>query len=150
FERNVWKQKLHLKLGIIMPRRWACTMAAAAQRALPMGLEELGDVLNLSTKKDPRGKRALKLLSKPQKPKMADLKVWAQLHDCPLIKPKRDELEEWVNANCPMGTLWNRDPAELDVLYEYCGIDVATEAALGEMIGDLPPVEYRIWVLDQI
>ena len=55
FERAVWLRIMLEKMGYPMPKRWMDTMAVCAYRALPMGLDQVGEVLNLSTKKDKRG-----------------------------------------------------------------------------------------------
>lgn len=119
FERAIWIFQLLKKLGISMPKKWRDTMAVCAYRSLPLGLEDVGDVLSLLTKKDKRGKFLLSKLSQPQHP-----------------TKKNPE------TRC-------RDLDLLDELYDYCGQDVDTEGALGDTIGDLPDSEQRVWVMDQ-
>lgn len=126
FERAIWKYVLmpwknlpDPKQDIPWPGRWKDTMATCAYRALPLDLEDVGNVLNLTTKKDRRGKDLIRILCKPQKP-----------------TKKRPERRR-------------RDPELLEELYAYCIRDTDTEWELGERIGDLPFDEYRIWVLDQ-
>jgi DNA polymerase len=127
FERAIWKYVLmqwknlpEPRQEIPWPRRWKDSMAVCAYHALPQSLDDVGDVLNLDTKKDKRGKYLLQKLSRPQKPTKKN--------------PER---------RC-------NDPLLLEELYTYCGNDADTEWALKEMIGNLPPPEYKIWVLDQI
>lgn len=126
FERAIWRWVLMAGKNlpaqpqpIPWPKRWKDTMAACAYRSLPQKLEEVGEVLNLPIKKNRRGKFLLQKLSKPQKP-----------------TKKNPETR-------------NRDPALLEELYGYCGDDVDAEWCLKEVIGELPPTEYSIWVLDQ-
>lgn len=126
FERAIWRYVLmpgknmpKQPIAIPWPTRWKDTLASCAYHALPLDLEDVGNVLNLETKKDRRGKDLLRILSRPQKP--------TKKH------PERRR----------------RDPDLLEELYLYCGRDSDTEWALGERIGDLPTSEYRLWVLDQ-
>lgn len=44
---------------------------------------------------------------------------------------------------------WNEDPKDLEILYDYCGQDVATERAVDHALPDLTPAEQQIWFLDQ-
>lgn len=148
FEREIWRNLLVPK-GIPMPTRWCDTMATAGYYALPMGLAELGNVLNLPVQKDPRGKAILKRMSEPRKPKIADYKAWAELHDCPLVKPKKEELIAWCAINAKMPLLWNEDEDDFQILYEYNDTDCDAELVVSETLGDLPLPEYRTWVFDQ-
>jgi DNA polymerase len=119
FERAIWIWQLLYKLRIPMPRKWRDTMAACAYKSLPLGLEDVGETVNLATKKDKRGKYLLEKLSKPQRPTKKNPETRCQDLDL------------------------------LDELYDYCGQDVETECALGDTIGPLTDSEQRIWVLDQ-
>jgi DNA polymerase len=120
FECAIWKYILHAKLGVpVLPRKWVDTLATCAYRALPLGLDKVGEVLNLPIKKDKRGKFLLQKLSKPRKPTKKD---------------PRTRIQDWDL---------------LDELYEYCMRDADAEESLGDTIGDLSPEEYRVWKLDQ-
>ena len=133
FEMAVWLRILHEQLGIPMPKRWADTLAVCAYRSIPLGLDEVGRVLNLSTQKDKRGKYLLQQLSKPRKPNKAEKKEFEELG----IPP-----EKWP-------VLWREDWELLEELGSYCATDTDTEHLLGQTIGDLPLPEYRLWTLDQ-
>lgn len=132
FERAIWIKLLY-PLGIPVPRYWKDTLAACAYRGLPLALDEVGDILNLSIQKDKRGKFLIQKLCQPRKPTKAELKIWEVNH------PGEE-----------MPVQWNEDPELLKELYQYCGTDVDTETALGDMVGDLPSTEQRLWVLDQV
>lgn len=119
FERWIWKFQLHDKLGIPMPKRFIDTMASCAYRSLPLGLDEVGAVLRLDVQKDKEGKQLIQKLSKPRKPTKKD--------------PSRRCL----------------DPELLERFGQYCIRDVDAEYSLYQAIGDLPPDEYAVWVLDQ-
>lgn len=119
FEKAIWWFLVTGKLGVPYPAEWVCTMAAAAYRGLPQGLDDLGTVLNLPVQKDKRGKYLIQRLCKRHKPS----KKW------------------------PTG--WVRDPELLQELYEYCAVDVETEEIAAQVLGPIPPAEQAIWELDQ-
>jgi DNA polymerase len=120
FEYWIWTFQLYHKLFIPMPQHWIDTLATCAYRGLPLGLDKVGEVLNLPLKKNKRGKYLLNKLSKPQRP-----------------TKKNPE------TRCTDFTL-------LEELYEYCLDDCSAEEALGDTIGDLSYAEYNLWCLDQI
>jgi len=119
FEQAIWSELLTKHMGVPWPTVWHCTMSRCAYRALPMGLDKVGEVLNLPIKKDKRGKYLLQKLSGPQKPTKKNPHIWTA---------------DW---------------GLLEELYEYCIVDSDTEHLLGETIGDLPWGEYLVWCLDQ-
>lgn len=119
FERAIWLRIMLEKMGYPIPKRWMDTMAVCAYKALPLGLDAVGEVLNLNIKKDKRGKYLLDKLSKPRKPTKKDPRIW---------------IDDW--------DLY-------DELYDYCDRDTETEEELSITIGDLPPAEYKLWMLDQ-
>ena len=120
-ERSMWLNQLHLKLGVPMCTRWKDTQATCAYRAIPLSLDEAGTVLNLDVQKDKEGKTLIRLLCQPQK-----------------ITKKMKIKQEW-----------NNDPALFAKLFDYCKRDVGAEKSLSKAIGELPPSEYALWVLDQ-
>lgn len=119
FEIAIWTRQLNEKLGIPMPKFWIDTMASCAYRALPLSLEDAGEVLNLEVKKDKRGKFLLDKLAKPQK----------------------------VSKKQPLKRI--KTPELIKELGDYCKNDVVTEEELAKKIGDLPLSEYKLWILDQ-
>jgi DNA polymerase len=119
FERAVWKHVLLERNGIPMPKRWMDSMAVCAYKALPLGLDAVGGVLDLDIKKDKRGKYLIQKLCKPRRP------------------TKNDDSK------------WNDDWDLLEEMYDYCDTDCESEENLSETIGDLPLAEYRTWILDQ-
>jgi len=119
FERAIWINILNKQMGIPMPRRWKDTLAVCAYRALPLGLDQVGDALNLTTKKDPRGKFLIRKLCAPQ-------------------KITKNNTSEWCD-----------DFDLMQELYDYCVRDTDTEHGLGVTIGDLTDSEQKLWVLDQ-
>lgn len=120
FERAIWMFILKAKMGILMPRYWKDTLAACAYRGLPLALDKVGDALRLPIQKNKRGKYLLQQLSTPK---------WGTK-----IDPDRIYREDW--------DLYQE-------LYDYCIDDIKSEGCLGESIGDLPPAEQGLWVLDQ-
>ena len=120
FERAVWVLILHRRFGVPVPKRWQDTLASCAYRGLPLGLDEVGRALDLAIQKDKRGKYLLQTLSVPK---------WGTKKE-----PNRIYREDWDL---------------MQELYEYCERDVDAEEILGRTIGDLPPSEYGLWLLDQ-
>lgn len=119
FEMAIWLRLLHERMGIPMPQRWIDTMATCAQRSLPLGLDEVGAVLDLPLKKDKRGEYLLGKVSRPQK----------------ITKSN-------PHGRCVDAQLYRETG-------DYCLRDVATERSLGDTVGDLPRREYSVWALDQ-
>jgi DNA polymerase len=119
FERAIWFWQLSVKLGIPNPQRWIDTLASCAYRGLPLGLDDVGEVLDLPIKKGKEGKSLIQKLCKPRKP------------------TKKDPSTR------------NRDPELLQKLYDYCLQDGEAEDKLGETIGDLSEDEFSTWVMDQ-
>lgn len=61
-----------LKIDRPSMSRWRCTAALALFNGLPKSLDSIGSVLDLPIKKDPEGKRLIKLLTQPRKPTKKD------------------------------------------------------------------------------
>jgi DNA polymerase len=136
FEYAMWFVHLHLRLGIVMPRRWTDTLAVCAYRSLPLGLDKVGEVLDLPVKKDKIGKQLINKLSKPRKPLKKEIK------ECTLADGTIDE-ERLAHYRR------NYDFELFEQFHEYCDDDVRSEHCLSETIGDLPLAEYEVWVMDQ-
>lgn len=138
FEFAIWLFVLskgrHGGPPVPLPKRWRCTLALCAHRALPIALDDVGDALPLETKKNPRGKYLLQQLSKPRKPRKAEREAF--------VEQGLEDPDDWP-------TLWREDWDLIEELYDYCIQDTDTECGVSDMLGELPPPEQRIWVLDQ-
>jgi DNA polymerase len=106
----------------IEPSQFRCSMAKARAHGLPGSLDNLGEALNLSTKKDKEGKRLMKIFSMPRDPTKKDSRT--------LIKP-------------------SESPQEAQSYYAYNIGDIRTESEASERIPDLPPMELEYWLADQ-
>lgn len=124
FERLIWTLVCVPLYGFppLRPECLDCTMATARVNALPGGLGELGDVLELSVRKNADGRRVLNKFSIPRKPTKGDPRFW--------IKPEDD-------------------PADAEILYSYCDDDVLAEEAAGEAMPGMTPDEREFWLIDQ-
>lgn len=114
-EIAVCKALMEKTLGIPAPdiKRFRCAQSIARRAALPAGLDKLGEVLNLSTQKDKRGKALIKIFCVMQAAKKATKKK-------PAIAPHRIyPLDDW--------------PAFLEFL-EYCKTDVVAERAAVDLL----------------
>lgn len=124
FERLIWKLVCERLYGFppLIPENLDCTMATARVNSLPGGLGELGNVLELAVRKNADGRRVLNKFSIPRKPTKMDPRFWITPDD---------------------------DPADAEVLYNYCDDDVLTEEAAGEAMPPMTPEEREFWLIDQ-
>lgn len=142
FEKAIWWHVLPRHFAVLhrgewvpenhppYPWHWKCTLAACAYRALPQGLDAVGDVLNLPVQKDKRGKYLIQRLSKRHKPS----KKWP---------------DGWVQAEGVGPKEAREAKGLLREIYHYNIVDVETESALDHAIGELPEQEQMLWELNQ-
>jgi DNA polymerase len=121
FERAIWENVCVKRMGWpeIEAHQYDCTMARAASRALPLGLEQCAAALGLDVRKDKRGKQLIHLLCRPQKPKKKDPRTRIQ------------------------------DPELLAELYDYCKQDVRVEQRIRRELGALPAPERGVFLLNE-
>lgn len=126
FERNIWLHVCAARMNWpkILLKQWRCTMGAAANRGLPLGLDVVSRVLNLGHKKDTAAAARVKKAWSPNKAKASK-----------------------KNPNPPK---WIEDPETLATMHEYCRDDVRAERDLDKVVGRLPAREQAIWRLDQV
>lgn len=108
--------------------RYKCTAAKAAACALPRSLGGVSEVLNLSTQKDKDGHKIMMKYSKPT----TQWKAW-----------KDWEEDGMAERRAPGKFHFNE--AELWALYDYCMIDVETQALVDDTLPDLSPEEQLVW-----
>lgn len=130
FERGIWTNVMGPQYGWprVPPTAWRCSAAKAAAHALPRALSDAIVALGLRVTKDLAGQKLMKKLSKPRKPRKA-------------------ELEGWLAAGRP--TLWWESKPWFQILWDYCRQDVLAEECLSQAIPDLPPNEVALYLLDQ-
>jgi len=121
FEEAIWTNVGVPRHGFppIEPNRWRCTMARAAERALPLGLDAVGDALDLLVRKDKEGRRLMSLLSKPQKPTKKDSRTRI------------------------------KDPWLMDAYGDYCKQDVRVERAVRTRLGHSPAAAQQAYLLNE-
>lgn len=124
FELRIWNCVATRRYGFppLNPLQMRCDMAKARAFALPGGLEETGDVLELNIRKDKDGARLLDKFSVPRQPTKKDPRT--------RIRPEDD-------------------PADFERLVAYNDTDVASEDEAALRIPDLSPVELQHWQNDQ-
>ncbi len=110
----------YVKLDPIPIARWLCTASLAAALALPRDLEGAGQALALNVQKDKEGKRLMMKHCKPRNPS------------------KHNDAK------------WFEDEEERARIVQYCATDVDTEAELFLKLPPLPPLERKVWKLDQL
>jgi DNA polymerase len=119
------------------PTKWKCTLAACAHRALPQGLDKVGEVLQLPIQKDKRGKYLIQRLSRRHQLSKKWPTGWVR-PDQAGPGPKSDPLR------------YSREAAGLlREMYSYNITDGETEEVLSATIGPLPESEQMVWEMNQ-
>ncbi len=108
------------------PQYWQCTMAKACQAGMTGSLDVVCQLLKLKEVKDKDGYRVMMKMTKPRKPKKAELK----------------DLE-------PGQILWHESPEDFAALYKYCKQDVVVEREIDRLLPNLPKSEQALWLIDQ-
>lgn len=134
FEKSTWRQIMMPRYGFpdIPNERWHDTMAACAERQLPLGLEAVAKVLGLPPK-DKVGSMLTVSLSKPDKRKVITQVIDGQRRRLP---------------NPTFGQ-FDRSPETMARVYEYCKQDVLVERELHRKLGYLQDCERDVWLMDQ-
>lgn len=127
FERHIWNEIGIPRHGFpsISANRWRCSMARAAARGLPQSLEGLAKALGLSETKDLEGRKAMKRAALP----LSNTKPGGLFNESELI--------------------FDKSPALIRKVCEYCRQDVDVERAASKLLPDLDERELLIWQLDQ-
>lgn len=103
-------------------KRWICTASLARYHGLPGKLAEAAAALKLAHQKDAEGHRIMLKLSRPRKPS------------------KTNPATRWTPQTAP---------EDFQKLYSYCVTDTNVERELFLRLPPLPPIERKIWKLDQ-
>lgn len=106
--------------------QWFCTQVGAAYLGLPLSLDKIGQVLNLTEQKDSKGKALINFFSLP-------------------CKPTKKNGGRTVNRP-------EHDPEKWELFKEYNAQDVRTEVEIFKYLArfeGLPAIEWQYWVQDQ-
>lgn len=124
FERVIWTFVCQRLYGwpAFPPAQWRCSAAKSRAWGLPGALANVGDVLNIASKKDADGKRLLDKFSIPRTPTQKDKRY--------RIRPEED-------------------PEDGEKLYAYNDRDIEAEAEVSARVPDLIPMELDYWLADQ-
>lgn len=124
FERFVWHYVLYRRMGWpdLPPAQLRCSAARARVNNLPGALANLTDVLPVTVRKNPDGKRLINKFSVPQKPTKA--------RPVTRIRPADD-------------------PDDAERFYAYCDDDVRAEEEASALTMPMSVNELRFWQLDQ-
>jgi DNA polymerase len=135
FERCIWQNIAAPRLGwpAIAGDQWRCSAAKAAAHALPRGLDDAAAALGLRIRKDAAGGKVMMKLTKPRKPRKAEVEAWVKAH----------------GKRTPMPRLWHESKELFEQLFAYCVQDVRTEQAVSDAVPDLSEDEQRLYTLDQ-
>jgi DNA polymerase bacteriophage-type len=106
------------------PRQWRCTQAHALYMGLPISLEKVAEVLNITQQKDKAGKDLINFFCKPCKPTKTNKGRERNLPE--------HNIEKW------------------DLFKKYCMQDVRAEMGVRKILEKFPihPQEHDLWVLD--
>jgi DNA polymerase len=123
FEAWIHSGVLTKKYGFppMRPEQFYCSQAKCRAWALPPSLEMVGDVLNISAKKDKDGKRLMDKFSMPRNPTKADPRLRILPSD---------------------------DPEDAERYYAYNERDIEAEAEVSARVPDLSPIERQYWLVD--
>jgi hypothetical protein len=123
FDRQIEQSILHPRYGwpIFSIERRCCAQAIALAHALPGSLDDVAASLRFKARKTAEGKRVVKLLAMPR-------------------KPRRGE--------DPTKIYWHDEPELLAVLHRHNRIDVEITADIVALLGFLPREEEMAWRLD--
>jgi DNA polymerase len=137
FEYCVWTHIMMRVFGWppIAREQWRCSAAKAAYYSLPRALENAVAALGLPIEKDMEGSKLMKKISKPRK----------------VLKKERAELiaKGWPPERIERTVFWHEGVDIFERLWAYCVTDVDAEHGFSEVLPDLPPMELRIWQMDQ-
>ena len=122
FERNIFKHVLRLT-ELSKPEYWQCTMAKSSVCGLTGSLDTVCTLLGMEDHKDQAGKRIMMKMTKPRKPRKAEL-------------PCKD-------------ILWHETPEYFEALYRYCKQDVEVERGIDRRLPEISIAEQKIWQIDQ-
>ncbi|UTC28003.1 DNA polymerase I [Stenotrophomonas phage A1432] len=169
FERGIWNNICVPKFGWtpIGHEQWRCSAAKAAAYSLPRNLENLAKALCLSVKKDTEGAKVMKKMAKPRKPLKRDVLAWLDARgELPLPAKKcvttlfpnddgtYDVFAVWgegedQQARYTLPLMWVESVEQLQILWDYCRVDVLAEEAASHRLRDLSKTETQMYLMDQ-
>lgn len=134
FERVIWFHVMHKrhKWPLIPPYQLRCSAAKCSAHALPRDLGTAAIAMGVSEEKDVEGRKLMLKMSKPRKPRKAEVEEWQLEHGKKVMPPIFHETEE-----------------DLARLWSYCKQDVITEHALSGYVPELSREELLVWQMDQ-
>lgn len=154
FERAIWRNVCVARMGWpeVREEQWMCSAAKASMHSLPRALGAACAALGLPVQKDGEGRRLMLKLSKPRKPRKAELQLLEmlrQLEDDMELDRAAEVAEDLRRTGWHNGHFWHDSQDDLAGLFSYCRTDVDSEHGLSDALPDLPEHELRIWRMDQ-
>jgi DNA polymerase len=124
FEQAIEERILAPRFGwpIVPIERHRCTMAVAVASALPGSLDRAAEVLNSPFRKDIEGRRLMRKMARPRKPRAGE---------------------------DPNGLYWHDEPENQARLQKYCMRDIEAERWLYQWVPPLIDSEQVVWTCDQ-
>lgn len=144
FERDIWTRCL---LWPNIPlERWRCTAARAAYANMPRSLDKLCERLELSQKKDKRGKQLIGRISVPQKIASPTVEKGRYAIDTAFEIDDRDGLFRWREDAVKAGQIFDD---EFQEFLDYNAQDVVAERAADAALPEMPRRENLVWAMDR-
>lgn len=143
FERLIWPLMVaHHGAPAVNLEQWRCTMVRAFLQGFPGALAAAGPAMGLGVCKDDAGHKVMLQLCKPRQ-------RWApgkKGHEAAMALVDGYEYEQLQSGEV---VRWWQDQDKYERLYDYCDLDVETEAAASAVLDPFPPGELRAWQMDQ-
>ncbi len=121
-------------IGIDVPiPQWRCSMALAYMYSFMGGLDDVGEQMGLTFKKDPRGKALIKIFCGPNKPTKNQPFVWRDMHSDPEkwdefklynVRDTDSEHEIWSKLTPYYMPDWQWDLYHLDQIINDRGLPI--------------------------
>jgi DNA polymerase len=134
FERGLWQNIMVPRYGwsTIGHSQWRCSAAKAAAHAIPRGLDDALAAMKLRVRKDDTGHKVMQKMTKPRKPRKAEIEAWTAAH-----------------GKARMPRLYHETLEQMVALWDYCMQDVVAEVALSAALPDLSDDEQDYYLMDQ-
>lgn len=140
FERVIWTHVMQVQHDwpSLPVGQLRCSASRASYASLPRSLEMAAKAMALPIEKDMDGRKLMLKMTKPRKPRKAEVAAW-----------KAHLEEEGLDPKTPHPIIYHEVEESIYGNHAYCEQDVRTEMAFSEVCPELEPRELELWQLDQ-